>query len=82
VVREFEALAGMEVSLLTDRRRHAPRGTAGGGDGAPGRNAVNGRRLAAKVEAALKAGDTLTIETPGGGGFGHAPSAQKGKRRS
>jgi N-methylhydantoinase B len=77
VVREFEALAEMEVSLLTDRRRHAPRGTAGGGDGAPGRNAVNGRRLAAKAQLRLEAGDVLTIETPGGGGYGNVVKEQR-----
>ena len=38
VVREIEALTGDGFSLLTERRRHAPRGRAGGGPGAPGRN--------------------------------------------
>src|SRR5947208_3449288 len=37
VVREFEALAPMEASILAERRRHAPRGAAGGRDGARGR---------------------------------------------
>ena len=38
VVRELEALADMDFSLITERRRHAPPGAAGGGDGLPGRN--------------------------------------------
>jgi len=70
VVREFEALASCEVSLLTDRRRHAPRGAGGGGDGAIGRNVLNDRPLPAKGAVRLVPGDVLRIETPGGGGWG------------
>jgi N-methylhydantoinase B len=70
VVREFEALAQMEATLLTERRRHGPRGAAGGSDGAPGANLVNGAALPAKVTLQLAAGDVLHIETPGGGGWG------------
>src|SRR5207302_1317507 len=51
-------------------RRHGPRGTAGGGDGAPGANLINGRPLRAKTACALAPGDVLRIETPGGGGWG------------
>ncbi|MBX5475351.1 MAG: hydantoinase B/oxoprolinase family protein, partial [Thermoleophilia bacterium] len=54
-------------------RARAPRGAAGGGDGAPGRTLVNGEEQPAKVTRQLRAGDLLRIETPGGGGFG-APS--------
>src|SRR5205814_5587532 len=37
VIREFEALAPMDASVLAERRRHAPCGSAGGGHGAAGR---------------------------------------------
>jgi N-methylhydantoinase B len=70
VIREFEALEPMEAHLLTERRRHAPAGTAGGGDGAPGENLLNGRRLGAKASVRLAAGDVLALWTPGGGGWG------------
>ena len=70
VIREIEALAPAEASLLSERRRHGPRGAAGGGDGAPGRNLLNGALLAAKAAVALKPGDILRIETPGGGAWG------------
>lgn len=70
VVREFEALAPMEVTLLTDRRRHGPRGAAGGADGLAGANLLNGVPLPAKTTQRLSAGDVLRIETPGGGGWG------------
>jgi len=70
VVRELEALAPMAYSLITERRRHAPRGAAGGGDGARGRNLLNGIQLEPKATGELRSGDRLTIETPGGGGHG------------
>jgi N-methylhydantoinase B len=68
VVREIEALAPMRFTLITERRRHPPRGRGGGGDGQPGRNLLNGEPLPSKAEGDLKPGDRLKIETPGGGG--------------
>ncbi len=70
VVRELEALADMRYSLITERRRHAPPGADGGEPGAPGRNLLSGQELPAKASGALKPGDRLRIETPGGGGHG------------
>src|SRR3989442_3747384 len=75
VVREFEALAPMETTLLTERRRHGPAGGAGGLEGKAGANLLNGHELASKTTVRLAAGDVLRIETPGGGGCGegHEP---------
>jgi N-methylhydantoinase B len=70
IVREIEALAPMRFSLITERRRHPPRGREGGEDGAPGRNLRNGETLPSKGEGKLQPGDTIRIETPGGGGHG------------
>jgi N-methylhydantoinase B len=70
LVREIEALVPTRFSLITERRRHAPRGRDGGDDGLPGRNLQNGDELPSKAEGELSPGDTLRIETPGGGGFG------------
>jgi N-methylhydantoinase B len=72
VVRSYRALERCTVTLLTERRRLAPRGAAGGGDGLPGRNLLNGRELPPKCRVELQSGDVLTIETPGGGGWGRA----------
>jgi N-methylhydantoinase B len=70
VVRELEALEEMSFSLLTERRRHGPKGAEGGEPGAPGHNLLNGEELPPKALGTLKPGDRLRIETPGGGGNG------------
>jgi N-methylhydantoinase B len=70
VIRELEALADMDYSLLTERRRHAPPGARGGQPGAKGRNLIDGEELPAKARGSLARGQTLRIETPGGGGHG------------
>jgi N-methylhydantoinase B len=75
VVREYEALAPMRFSLLTERRRHAPPGADGGEPGARGRNALDGAELPPKAHGHLGPGQRLRIETPGGGGHGSPRSA-------
>jgi N-methylhydantoinase B len=70
LVRAVRVLEPATLSLLTDRRRHAPQGREGGGPGRPGRNLVNGEELAPKATRELAAGDVVTVETPGGGGWG------------
>ena len=69
-MRSVRALEDCRCSLLTERRAHAPRGARGGEPGLPGRNLRNGEELPAKVTLQLSAGDVITVETPGGGGFG------------
>jgi N-methylhydantoinase B len=70
VVRRYRALETCTVTLLTERRRRAPAGAAGGASGARGRNLLNGRELPPKCRVQMAPGDVLTIETPGGGGWG------------
>lgn len=72
VVRSIEVLEPATLSLLTDRRRHAPQGIEGGGPGKVGRNLINGEELPPKISRELEAGDEVTVETPGGGGYGPA----------
>ena len=74
VIREIEALAPLHYSLITERRRHAPPGAAGGRPGAPGRNLLDGQALPPKAIGELQPGQRLRIETPGGGGHGIAPT--------
>ena len=70
LVREFEFTADAQATLLTERRLSQPCGVAGGEPGAAGENCLNGQPLKAKQQLSLKAGDKLSISTPGGGGFG------------
>ncbi|WP_254531935.1 hydantoinase B/oxoprolinase family protein [Natrinema gelatinilyticum] len=58
------------VSLLTERRRHTPKGVAGGEDGATGENVIDGESVPAKTTVDVPAGTTITVRTPGGGGHG------------
>ncbi|HEX6049673.1 MAG TPA: hydantoinase B/oxoprolinase family protein [Gemmatimonadaceae bacterium] len=70
VIRRYRVLERCTVTLLTERRRRAPAGTAGGAEGAPGENLLNGRPLPAKCRVELQPGDVVTVKTPGGGGWG------------
>jgi N-methylhydantoinase B len=70
VVRELRVLEDCRLSILSERRHRAPRGAKGGEDGARGLNLLNGHELPARATVELRAGDVLTIETPGGGGYG------------
>ncbi|MCI0337971.1 MAG: hydantoinase B/oxoprolinase family protein [Acidobacteria bacterium] len=75
VVREIELLVDACVSLLADRRRFAPYGLMGGGEGRRGSaELISGdkkrRKLPGKFSISAKRGDRIVIETPGGGGCG------------
>jgi N-methylhydantoinase B len=70
VVRELRVLEDCRLSVLAERRRHAPRGREGGEDGARGRTLVNGEEQPPKLTRELRAGDLVRVETPGGGGYG------------
>lgn len=78
-VRRLEFRAPMSGALLANHRRIAPFGVHGGEAGAPGRGFIT--RASGKVDPLgatdrfeLERGDVLTIETPGGGGYGVSPS--------
>lgn len=71
LIREFEFREDLTLSILTERRNYAPYGLAGGMPGTKGENWLNDTKIAAKVEAKLKAGDKLRILTPGGGAYGN-----------
>ena len=70
LIRSVTVETDATVSLLTERRRHAPRGVAGGEDAQRGQNIIDGDPVGAKVTRDLEAGTTVTVETPGGGGYG------------
>ena len=75
IVREIEVLTDCEVTLLADRRSRGPWGLAGGADGAPGKTFITRRdgsveAMPAKFSTRLRKAERITIETPGGGGWG------------
>lgn len=75
LVREIEFRRPVVVSILSERRVHAPRGLRGGRNGARGANyliTVDKRRiyLGGKNTIHVQVGETLLILTPGGGGWG------------
>jgi len=59
------------VSVLTERRRLAPQGLDGGLPGMTGENLIDGEEIPAKTTVDIDAGSTVTIRTPGGGGYGN-----------
>ncbi len=75
IVREIEVLCDCDVTLLADRRSRGPWGLSGGQDGAPGKAFItraNGssESMPGKFSTRLAKGERITIETPGGGGWG------------
>lgn len=76
IVRDIEfSVPGVQVSILSERRSRAPKGGAGGGNGAMGKNLwvqKNGQviNVGGKATASFAKGDRIVIHTPGGGGWG------------
>ncbi|MEX0712193.1 MAG: hydantoinase B/oxoprolinase family protein [Pirellulales bacterium] len=76
VVRRLEFLRPLEVSILSSRRGpYPPYGAAGGEPGALGLNTLmradgSVQVLAGSARFVAQGGDVLTVETPGGGGYG------------
>jgi N-methylhydantoinase B len=72
--RSYVFLGAAEVTLMTERRQIRPWGLKGGGAGAAGANSLQRgeeqKRLPAKITFAAEPDDHLTVETPGGGGWG------------
>jgi 5-oxoprolinase (ATP-hydrolysing) len=74
-VRRVRFLEPLTAAILSNHRRTAPFGAAGGAEGAAGVNRVERadgsvETLGATAEVEMVAGDVFVIETPGGGGFG------------
>jgi len=75
VIREIQFLSRAQVTVLSDRRSIPPYGLAGGNPGKAGRNRIlrrdgNAEDLSSKCSVWVDANDVLSIETPGGGGWG------------
>ncbi len=74
VIREFEFLEPLVLSLITSRRTNQPYGLENGEAGCSGRNRLIRQgieeSLDSRTTTTVTCGDRLIIETPGGGGWG------------
>lgn len=73
--REIVFETAVTLSLMGERRRHAPWGLAGGGPGSTGEDWLHRadgsvERLPGKCTVEVRPGDRLVVLTPGGGGWG------------
>jgi N-methylhydantoinase B len=85
LVREIEFLSAARVTLLTERRSVRPYGLAGR-TGRPCRQErIDPARTAGaasrKTSLDVVPGDRLSVETPGGGGFGRPPALSRSSGR-
>ncbi|GAB3901846.1 hydantoinase B/oxoprolinase family protein [Larkinella knui] len=79
LVREIEFLEPVQATLLSQHRSEAPYGLKGGEPGQTGKQTLvetDGTETALPgiFTRAMKAGEKIRIETPGGGGFGSTKS--------
>ena len=75
ICRALQFLEPMELAILSNNRLQGPTGLHGGGCGKPGRNRLlrcdgTEKELPAIASCDMQSGDTIIIETPGGGGYG------------
>jgi N-methylhydantoinase B len=77
LVREIQFQAPVRLTVVSERRRRPPYGLQGGQRGALGRNTVrhagHESPLPGNATVDLEPGDSICIETPGGGGWGEPP---------
>ncbi|MBV9270039.1 MAG: hydantoinase B/oxoprolinase family protein, partial [Candidatus Eremiobacteraeota bacterium] len=76
LIRELQLRDGAaRVSLLAERHTVAPPGALGGLPGSVGRHVLrktdgNEEKLPAKTTRSIEPGETIVVQTPGGGGYG------------
>ena len=85
VIREVRFLAKAHVTLLSDRRKFPPYGLSGGEPGAVGLNILtrsdgSSEPLPSKFTTWVQPGDVLSIQTPGGGGWGTVEALYERRR--
>jgi len=80
--REVELLCPGQVTILSDRRLNPPYGLEGGSPGTTGRNVLTEggveREIPSKASVWVQPHTTISVRTPGGGGYGAAPPDEPG----
>ena len=83
VRRDIQVLTNAQVTLISERRILRPYGLQGGEPGLPGLNRIihadSEDPLPGKGTFSAQQGDIISIQTPGGGGFGAAEEIRKEK---
>jgi 5-oxoprolinase (ATP-hydrolysing) len=79
--RTIRFLEAMQCAILSSHRSRAPRGLAGGGDGAVGRTEVQRKdgtveTLKACDQTVLQPGEAVILTTPTAGGFGGSANSR------
>jgi N-methylhydantoinase B len=71
--RDIRFLSPARATVLSERRRRAPWGLGGGRPGVPGKNLLiqesSVEELPGKFSRTFEAGEVLSVQTPGGGGW-------------
>jgi N-methylhydantoinase B len=80
ILLESRSPTPIAVSFLAERTIFPAFGIEGGQDGAPGVLKINGATVDPKRQYVLKAGDTVSLATPGGGGHGDPRERQAAAR--
>lgn len=76
IIRDYRALEDLRVTLAAERQTVAARGLNGGDDGKPGKFILNpgtpGEEIlySALGERVIRAGEVISVHTPGAGGYG------------
>jgi N-methylhydantoinase B len=75
IQRDLQLLSDGQVTILSDRRIHQPYGSNGGEPGSVGQNILvrpdgSEEELPGKASLWVESGTTISIRTPGGGGYG------------
>lgn len=75
LIRELKFLKPAHISLLSERRNYQPYGKKGGGKALKGQNflkKLNNKleKLPHRIDLNVNAGESIIINTPGGGGYG------------
>ena len=71
ILRELIFLEDMEVSMISQFRETGPSGLLGGKNGSQGKNYLkSGKILDGCFQIQIPKGESLIVETPGGGGYG------------
>lgn len=74
IIRKVEFLENLQATILGQHRVYSPYGLKGGQDGKPGMHTLTSNHVTTTLPGIcsleVRKGDILTIETPGGGGYG------------